>query len=81
MPPMPGFAPITDSDLARARMDAVFRRQLLTQSLERLLAELSKLQRAASDPTKAEQVREGIELAVKLSDLLRRIGSGAPRAA
>lgn len=80
MPPMPGFAPITDSDLARARKDAVFRQQLLTQSLERLLAELSKLQRA-SDPAKAEQVREGIDLAVKLSDLLRRTGSGAPRAA
>jgi hypothetical protein len=77
----PGFAPITDSDLARARNDAVFRRQLLAQSLERLLAELSKLQHVTNDPAKADQVREGIELAVKLSDLLRRIGSGAIRAA
>jgi hypothetical protein len=75
---MPGFALITDADLGRARTDAHFRRQLLAQSLERLLAELSKLQR---DPAKADQVREGIELAVKLSDLLRRMGADAPRAA
>jgi hypothetical protein len=64
---------ITDSDLARARQDTHFRRQLLTESLELLLAELGRLQRAANNGARPEQVREGVELAVKLADLLRRI--------
>ena len=72
---------ITDSDLARARRDSGFRQQLLTESLNRLLGELSKLQRAANSAARPDQVREGVELAVKLADLLRRIGTGAPRAA
>jgi len=72
---------ITDSDLARARQDKAFRQQLLTESLELLLAELSKLQRAAKNTTRADQVREGVELAVKLADLLRRVAPSAPRAA
>jgi hypothetical protein len=72
---------ITDSDLARARQDKAFRQQLLIESLELLLAELSKLQRAAKNTARADQVREGVELAVKLADLLRRVAPGAPRAA
>jgi hypothetical protein len=64
---------ITDCDLARARQDTNFRRQLLTESLELLLAELGKLQRAANATARADQVREGVELAVKLAELLRRI--------
>ena len=75
------FPLITDSDLARAREDAEFRQRLLTESLERLLSELSKLQRAAHNSARADQVREGVELAVKLADLLRRIAPGSPRAA
>jgi hypothetical protein len=78
---MHDFPLITDSDLARAREDAGFRQRLLTESLERLLGELGKLQRVAHDATRAGQVREGVELAVKLSDLLRRIAAGAPHAA
>jgi N-glycosylase/DNA lyase len=75
------FSLITDSDLERARQDADFRQRLLTESLERLLSELSKLQRAANSAARADQVREGVELAVKLADLLRRIAPGSPRAA
>jgi hypothetical protein len=75
------FPLITDSDLARARRDADFRQRLLTESLGRLLGELSKLQRAANTSARADQVREGVELAVKLADLLRRTVPGAPRAA
>jgi len=72
---------VTDSDLARARQDTDFRKRLLTESLERLLGELNKLQRAAPSGARADQVREGVELAVKLADLLRRAAPGAPRAA
>jgi hypothetical protein len=72
---------ISDSDLERARQDTNFRRQLLTESLELLLAELGKMQRAAQNTARADQVREGVELAVKLADLLRRIAPGAARVA
>jgi hypothetical protein len=74
---------VTDSDLARARQDKGFRQQLLTESLELLLGELGKLQRAANNTNneRAEQVREGVELAVKLADLLRRTVPGAARPA
>jgi hypothetical protein len=78
---MRDFKLVTEADLARARVDAFFRQQLLTRSLEHLLGELSKLQHAPHDEARAGQVREGIELAVKLSDLLRRRRSGAPHAA
>jgi hypothetical protein len=78
---MPAFSLITDADLARARADSHFRQRLLTENLERLLGELSKLQRAAKNPKRADQVREGVELAIKLADLLRRISPGAPNAA
>jgi N-glycosylase/DNA lyase len=78
---MPEFPLITDSDLARAREDAEFRQRLLTESLERLLKKLSKLQRDVKNAQRADQVREGVELAVKLADLLRRIASQDPRAA
>jgi hypothetical protein len=74
---------ITDSDLARARQDSGFRQQLLTESLELLLGELGKLQRAANNTNneRAEQVREGVELAVKLAELLRRAKPNAVRPA
>jgi hypothetical protein len=70
---------VTDSDLARARHDAGFRQRLLTESLERLLTELGKLQRAAQNAETADQIREGVALAVKLTDLLRRMAPGASR--
>jgi N-glycosylase/DNA lyase len=75
------FPLITEAALARARQDADFRQQLLTESLDLLLGELSKLQRATQNAARADQVREGVELAVKLADLLRRTASGAPSAA
>jgi hypothetical protein len=78
---MPEFPLVTDSDLARARQDADFRQQLLTESLDRLLGKLSQIQRAAPDAAHADQVREGVELAIRLADLLRRIAPGASRAA
>jgi hypothetical protein len=78
---MPESPLVTDSDLARARRDTGFRQQLLTESLERLLGELSKLQRAGLSTAQADQVREGVELAVKLADLLRRIAPATPQAA
>jgi hypothetical protein len=72
---------VTDSELARARADPTFRQQLLTENLERLLAELNNLRRGKPSATRAGQIREGVELAVKLAEALRRIAPGAPHAA
>jgi hypothetical protein len=68
---------VTDSDLARARHDTGFRQRLLTEYLELLLGELSKLQRTAQNADRPEQIREGVELALKLADLLRRMAPGS----
>ena len=72
--PTSPFAPVTDAELARARSDPAFRRQLLSQSLDVLLARLKKL-RAAPPPPRADkgasQIREGVELAVKLAELIQ----------
>jgi hypothetical protein len=66
---------VTDADLARARRDPAFKQQLLTSSLDRLLAELYKRQhnRAQADPAQAGQLREGARLAARLADIIRDI--------
>ena len=72
---------VTDTDLARARLDPAFRHQLLVDNLERLLGELKKLRRTEPGPAHQRQVREGAELALKLADLLHRLGHDASHAA
>jgi hypothetical protein len=66
------YQPVTDAELARSRLDADFRQKLLTESLDRLLVELSRLRSdpSAIDKARALQMREGAQLAVKLADLL-----------
>jgi hypothetical protein len=69
------FAPVTDTDLARARGDRVFRQKLLEQSLEALLTGIKRLR--GSDPTgggNARQLREGVELAVRLAEIIQNAG-------
>ena len=74
---------VTDDDLARARNDPDFRQQLLAQNLERLLEALNDMRRSNStDPKSVRQIREGVDLAVKLADRLHQNeGSGGPHAA
>lgn len=70
-----GFpAEITDDDLARARQDPSFRHQLVHDHLERLLSALNQLRSAADNPAGGEQIREGVAMAVRLADILHRIG-------
>jgi hypothetical protein len=83
---MRGPTLVTDADLAQARLDPHFRQELLAEHLERLLAALSVLRKSgkAGDPRNAEQIREGVELAMKLSNLLHTLaktGMGAAEAA
>jgi hypothetical protein len=73
-PTMRDIALVTDDDLARARVDFEFRHRLVADNLELLLDELNRLRSCTdTDPTRARQIREGVDLAVQLADLLQRI--------
>ncbi len=68
---MPGL--VSEQDLARARGDAVFRLQLMAGSLDRLLEALKRMRKAEdTSPQSARQMREGVDLAVKLADRLQQ---------
>jgi hypothetical protein len=70
---MVDFAAVTDEDLERARQDPAFRQKLLSNHLEVLLLTLNKMRSAnnAWDKTSARQIRDGVDLAVKLADMLQ----------
>jgi hypothetical protein len=70
---MAAFAPVTDSELAQARSDPAFRQRLLEQNLEVLLAGLKKLRGSALAQGSAgeRQMREAVELAVRLAELIQ----------
>jgi hypothetical protein len=66
------YAPVTEDELARARTDPAFRQKLLSQNMEALLAGIKKLRKAP--PAKGpgdKQIREGVELAVRLAELIQ----------
>lgn len=74
---------VTEQDLARARGDAAFRQQFLQDNLERLLEALKLLRNSAEpSPEAGRQIREGVDLAVKLADRLQETAqSRGPQAA
>ena len=78
---MSAFAPVTDAELAHARRNPAFRQKLLQQNLELLLAKLQKLRATPSSARgSAKQIREGVELAVRLAELIQSVpGPGARR--
>jgi hypothetical protein len=82
---MPDFIAASDKELERARTDPAFRQQLIAKNLDYLLAALNKLRKANANPTGADatQIREGVQLAVKLADILHKLAdnSGSPSAA
>ncbi len=67
------FTAVTDQDLERARQDPAFRRKLLSDNLEVLLTTLNKMRstNSALDKNSTRQIRDGVDLAVKLADLLQ----------
>jgi hypothetical protein len=67
------FALVTDGDLARARLDPEFRHRMVADNLELLLSELNRLRSGKPNANHARQIREGVDLAVQLADLLHRI--------
>ncbi len=69
---MSPFWPVTDADLSRARSDPAFRQRLLEQNLEALLAGMKRLRGSApASGAGAKQLREGVELAVRLAELIQ----------
>jgi hypothetical protein len=73
---------VSEEDLARARIDTAFRQRLMAESLDRLLALLNQMRRSPDgNPGRARQIREGVDLAVKLADRLQIENNSGPRAA
>jgi hypothetical protein len=72
---MPAFAPVTEAELAQARSDPAFRQKLLQQSLDVLLVGLQRLRNAAprNGSPDAARLREAIELAVRLAEIIQRV--------
>jgi hypothetical protein len=73
----------SEDDIARAQRDPAFRQQLLALSLEKLLAALNTMHKTNDkDPVRVRQIKEGVDLAVKLADRLHENdGTSGPRAA
>jgi hypothetical protein len=69
---MSEFPAVTEADLSRARTDPAFRQKLLQQSLDVLLGRLQKERQLLSSATaKSGQMREGVDLAVRLAELIQ----------
>jgi len=64
---------VTDDDLSRARVDPEFRHRLIADNLELLLGELNRLRGGKTNSRRAKQIREGVDLAVQLAEILQRI--------
>ena len=67
------IALVTDDDLARSRVDAEFRHRLVADNLELLINQLNRLRNGKTDAHRAKQIREGVDLAVQLAEILQRI--------
>jgi hypothetical protein len=74
---------VSEDDLERARHDPAFRQQLMAQNLDKLLAALNRARGSRDkNPEVARQMREGVDLAVRLADRLQREDDGnGPKAA
>ena len=64
---------VTEDDLARSRVDPEFRHRLVADNLELLLNQLNRLRNGKTDARRAKQIREGVDLAVQLAEILQRI--------
>ena len=80
-PEMREVALVTDDDLARARVDPQFRHRLVADNLELLLNQLNRLRSGKPDAQRIKQIREGVDLAVQLAEILQRIEQSPARRA
>jgi len=64
---------VSEEDLARARQDPAFRQELMAKNLDKLLGALNRAKQDRNkNPEMARQMREGVDLAVRLADRLQR---------
>ncbi len=72
---------VTDEDIRRARSDPAFRQKMLAENLARLLEALKRMRlQGTESPHAARQMREGVDLAVKLADRLQQYDNPGPAA-
>lgn len=78
---MPAFPIATEEDFERARSDAAYRQKLAVTSLQSLIDLMNALRRQpeAATPEMTAQLREGAELAVQLSDVVKKLAAQAPK--
>ena len=71
---MADFTVVTDEMLERSRHDPTFRRKLLSENLDMLLKRLNKMRASspALDKNSARQIRDGVDLAVRLAEMLQQ---------
>ena len=62
---------ITEAELMRARQDPAFRKRLLRQSLDALLGILQRENRLSPAATGDARMREGVNMAVRLAELIQ----------
>jgi hypothetical protein len=73
---VPPYSLPSDDELARARADTAFRRELLASNLQSLITTMAMLKGAPEttvSPQLAGQLREGADLALQMSDILKRM--------
>jgi hypothetical protein len=72
---MADYIPITDELLERARNDRTLRRRMVSEHLDRLMVAMSRARnRATTDTETTHLLQEGARLAVKLTEILQKIG-------
>jgi len=62
---------VTEAELTRARNDPAFRQRLLRQSLDALLRILHRENRLSRIAATDARIREGVNLAVRLAELIQ----------
>jgi hypothetical protein len=65
---------VTDEEVAQAQNDPEFRQKLMVEKLDLLLEQIARMrqQKPAADSLTARQIREGVDLAVRLADILQK---------
>ncbi len=70
---MAGLTLVSDDDLARSRKDPAFRHQLVAHNLDMLLSQLKRMRNNKADEQSEGHIREGVDLAVRLAELLQSL--------
>ena len=69
---MSKFVPVSEEELAHARIDPKFRQRLLSQNMEVLLESLKRARKSHDVAgSGADLIREGAQLAVRLAEIIQ----------